>query len=440
MGFPSSVHILTYDMHGAETATGRKKPCRHTGLVVHTHHLLAGLSARFPDTRWALTQTGERRRAYQLRTPEGVLALAQGVATAFPQHLSGYADGKDPQRVRHFYETTIDEPANPVYRSLAEQYAHVIRAAGTPDVVAQNINPIVSVLKAEQLGCAPGIGRLHLTGVVHDLAGAERRFDYLRQRLAVTEHSVRIVAVSTAVAEHLVEAGVPGETLHTVSNGMDVAAFESRLRTAQEQDAFAALALRNRLPATPMVLMSARRVAWKGHRDLIDAVRMLADSGFDGFHVVVNGHDMHDTRALGYTDALADTIARYRLQDRVFLLDQLSQIEVAACYRAARVAVLPSRQPEAWGYANLEAMLAGTPVITSGHGGPRDYIEHGRSGLLVEPNAPVALAEAIHRLLTDTQLHARLSRQGRSSATRFGLAAMADGYAEILASHRGGLR
>lgn len=440
MGFPSALHILTYDMHGHIVATGQPKPVRHTGLVAHTHHLLAGLAARYPATRWAITQTGATRPgAYQLRTPDGTVVLAQGIRTRFGQYLGGADCGKDPARVRHFYEDAIDEPANPVYAGLARQYAHVIATAKCRDVLAQNINPIVSVLKAEQSGrlAAAGVGRLNMTGVVHDLAGAERRFDWLRRRLEVTEHSVRIVAVSTAMAEHLAKSGIAGEQVSTVPNGMDIDEFTARLDAATEHDAFTAVARRNRLPAGRMVLLSARRVAWKGHADLIAALRILSARRAAGdVFVAFNGHDMHDTRALDYTRELTELIAASGLAGRVFLLDGLSPTEVAACYRAAAVAVLPSRAPEAFGYANIEAMLAGTPVITTDHGGPLDYIEHGRSGLLVPPADPGALADAVHRVLTDTALHARLSRGGRASAARFGLDAMTTGYAQVIASHQ----
>lgn len=444
MGFPSSMHILTYDMHGTIAATGEPKPVRHTGLVAHTHHLLTALAARYPATRWAITQTGATRPgAYQLRTPDGTLVLAQGIRSGFGQYLGGADGGKDPRRVRHFYEDTIDDPTNPVYTGLARQYAHVIATAQTPNLLAQNINPIVSVLKAEESGRLTDacVGRLNVTGVVHDLAGAEQRFDYLRRRLEVTRHSVRIVAVSTAVDEHLAKAGITGDRVHTVPNGIDIDEFTARLRAADGQDAFTAVNRRNRLPKGKMVLLSARRVAWKGHADLIAALRILVARGAAGeAFVVFNGHDMHDTRALDYTRELSELTAASGMTGRVFLLDDLSPVEVAACYRAATVAVLPSRAPEAFGYANIEAMLAGTPVITTGHGGPLDYIDDSHSGLLVPPGDPSALADALYQVLTNTTLHSRLAREGRSSAARFGLDQMATGYAQVIASHRGQVR
>ena len=110
----------------------------------------------------------------------------------------------------------------------------------------------------------------------------------------------------------------------------------------------------------------------------------------------------------------------------------VSPIEVAACYDAASIAVHPSRHPEPWGYANIEAMLAETAVIAAGHGAPVDYIENGHSGLLVPPHDPVRIADAIQRLLTDPDERAHLARRGRVTAAQFTVEAMATGYHQVM--------
>ncbi|MET7952254.1 glycosyltransferase family 4 protein [Micromonospora sp. NPDC005324] len=413
--------------------------------MVHTHQLLSELTRLFPATRLAITQSGADTQAYQLRTPDGHLALAQAVNTAFPQHLrAAGSPGKDPALVRHFYEKQIDDPGNPVYHGLADQYTKVIRRAGSRHLLLQNINPIVAVLKAEEHGYLDGIGvgMLNLTGVVHDISGAPRRFDYLRRRLERTAQSVRVIAVSEAVRQRLIDVGIPAHRVITVVNGLDVRAFRVRVARARAGGVFDRVRLRNHLPAAErMVLMSARRVRWKGHHDLVDAMAILSGRGLcEGMYVAINGHGLVDTRDPGYEADLAKAITDRGLADRVFLLDDLSAEEVAACYGAASVAVLPSRLPEAFGYANIEAMLAGVPVVTSGHGGPLDYIDHGRSGLLVDPGEPMSLADALARLLADPDLHARIAAGGEASAQRFSVQRMFDGYAAVLASHPGSLR
>lgn len=116
------------------------------------------------------------------------------------------------------------------------------------------------------------------------------------------------------------------------------------------------------------------------------------------------------------------------------LLDELDPQEVAACYTAAHVAVHPSREPEPFGYSNIESMLAGVPVIATGHGGPLEYIDDETSGLLVPPAAPDAIAAALERLLTDDALHARIAAAGRTSAKRFSLDAMFDAYEAVIST------
>lgn len=85
-------------------------------------------------------------------------------------------------------------------------------------------------------------------------------------------------------------------------------------------------------------------------------------------------------------------------------------------WRAAAVYVQPSRV-EPFGLAVLEAMAVGTPVVASATGGLREIVEPERSGLLVPPEDPAALATAIDRVLTDKALAARLATEGRRRAT-----------------------
>jgi glycosyltransferase involved in cell wall biosynthesis len=434
--FPEALHICTYDVRGTLRDTGQLKPVRVTGLVTHTHHLLHALARRHPQVRLAITQTGAAtaRHLGEVLTPEGLTADLRAVATRFPKFLGDPRGGKSARLVQRYYEDTIGDSDNPVWASLAGQYARAIRQAAIPDVLLQNINPLVSVLKAEEAGLLPArrMAPLRVTGVLHDSAGAGRRLGYLAERAGRTGLRLRLIAVSRAVQSSMVEAGVPDHMVRTVLNGMDTAAFDDRLRQAREDEVWARVAARNRLPVGHrIVLVSARRVAWKGHEDVIRAAARLNERGLlDTTVVVFNGAGLTDTRAPGYENELVALIDALALRDKVRLLDTLNAEEVAACYTAAHVAVHPSREPEPFGYANLEAMLAGAPVVAAGHGGPLEYITDDHSGLLVPPRAPSAIAAAVERLLTDDALHARVAVEGRASAMRFTSDAMFDGYAE----------
>ncbi len=435
--FPNSLHICTYDLHGTVLRTGAPKQCRHTGLVTHTHQLLAGFARAHPNLRLAITQTGAQDNASDLvRTPEGQTVLVQGIQTSFPDLLRA-GGTKCPHRVRHYYESTIDDLDNPVYRSLADQYATAIRRAGTPHLLAQNINPLVSILKSDEFGLLGDLAPVHVTGVVHDTADMRRRLDYVRRRLGHATATITLIAVSEAVRWYLLdEAGIASEYVRTVCNGIDIRAFCHRVEQARHEDVFERVRARNGLPTEGrMLFTSARRVAWKGHLDVVPVVNLLLARGWRDFYVVFNGAGLVDSRDKGYEKQLAQTIADLGLARTVFLLDELTDVELAACYGQAHTAVHPSRLPEPFGYANIEAMLAGVPVITTAHGGPLEYITDGISGLLVPPSDPPALASAVEALLSDQQLHARLAAGGRASAGRRGLDAMVHGYEAAIRAH-----
>ncbi|NKY96724.1 glycosyltransferase family 4 protein [Nocardiopsis alborubida] len=437
--FPAALHLLTYDVRGTMTATGQPKPTRQTGLVNHTHQLLRGLAEQHPTTQLTITRTGADLPGYlgTLRTPEGHLVRLRGVATGFPQYLGDAATGgKDPARVQHFYEDLIDQATNPVWSQLARQYADQVLSAGVDDLLVQNINPLVALLKAEEHSHLPAkrVERLQITGVIHDAAQMHARFTYLAQRLEHTRAQVRLIAVSETIRRALIAAGVAADAVRTVFNGMDTTSFLHQLDAVRHHDVFSQVRQRNTLDAQArVVLLSARRVPWKGHEDLIEAAHLLHTRGqLDNTVVAINGAGLVDTRTPHFERDLEQMIAQRGLGGRVVLLDALTPQEVVSCYAGAHVAAHPSREPEPFGYTNIEAMLAGMPVITTAHGGPAEYIDHGHSGLLVPPHNPTALAQALHRVLSDPALHQRLSHGGRAKALTFGLERMFTAYAHVL--------
>lgn len=64
----------------------------------------------------------------------------------------------------------------------------------------------------------------------------------------------------------------------------------------------------------------------------------------------------------------------------------------------------------------IEALAAGCAVVATDVGGVREVVEDGRTGLLVPPGRPDALAAALRRLLDDADLRTRLAREGLRSA------------------------
>jgi glycosyltransferase involved in cell wall biosynthesis len=86
--------------------------------------------------------------------------------------------------------------------------------------------------------------------------------------------------------------------------------------------------------------------------------------------------------------------------------------DALALIRAADLFVLPS-PVESSGLVLIEAMALGKPVVATRCGGPMEIVEDGVSGLLVPPSSPEALAEAITRLLRDSDTRTQMGRCGQ---------------------------
>jgi glycosyltransferase involved in cell wall biosynthesis len=98
-------------------------------------------------------------------------------------------------------------------------------------------------------------------------------------------------------------------------------------------------------------------------------------------------------------------------------------------WRQADIFCHPSLQ-ETFGYVYLEAMLLGKPIVASRAGAAPEVV--GEAGLLVEPEDSSAFANALLRLIGDSDLRRQLSQRARSRAPLYTQRRMIDGYAEIM--------
>ncbi|SAK71472.1 glycosyl transferase, group 1 [Caballeronia catudaia] len=201
----------------------------------------------------------------------------------------------------------------------------------------------------------------------------------------------RVIAVSHYVRRYLISAGVGEERVQTIYDGIvkpqPVAHSTLREELGLGPDAF-------------IVCMVAIMRDKKGHEDLIAAVRPLLDT-YPHLHVVMAGDGDLYVRVKGIVDSLG-------LAHRIHLLG--FRTDVQNIFRGSDLFVLPTHQ-EALGQAFIEAMDAGLPVIGTCVDGVPELIEDNVNGLLVPPHDPVALREAIARMIDDPALRQRLQRE-----------------------------
>src|SRR5262249_49813286 len=119
--------------------------------------------------------------------------------------------------------------------------------------------------------------------------------------------------------------------------------------------------------------------------------------------------------------ALDAEVAFLGLAANVRFVGRMFQNEMAALYAAADVFVLAcQRAPDGDmdGIPNVlwEAMARALPVVSTSISGIPEAIEHERCGLLVPPEDPGSLVDAIDRLVCDGALRDRLGREARQRA------------------------
>ena len=288
--------------------------------------------------------------------------------------------------------------------------SHAVRGLGIPLVLVVH-TPFRASLYNQWRGARTW---RRLARLAYDLAIAPRHGLLWRR-------SLRLAAAVVAPSEAIARAVATGSDLATgrvtvVPHGVDTARFapsaevrrRMRDRWGLSQQAFTGV-------------FASRLVPEKGGDVLLRAVAEVP-----ALHLVIAGDGPH-------AGALRTRARALGIDGRVRFLGPVAHEEVADCFAAGDVFVLPSLCREGFPLSILEAMASGLPTITTGHGGQASAVEPGRTGLLVPPGDARALAAALSRLEADRALRNRLAVAAREAAcARFSAAGMVRGYEAVL--------
>ncbi len=305
-------------------------------------------------------------------------------------------------------------------------------AAVKADVVHNHMYraEIIGTQAAAALAAA-GRRRPMVVGTVHSSrVRSDEDRDLIRRLTPKMDH---LVAVSRAIVRKLEDEGRVGAPISLIYNGIDLARYDEPevCCTLQREYDIA--------PDAPIVGVVARLEPEKGHPTLLDAWPRVLASVPNAHLLIVGEGSQRDAleeqaRSLGLLGSKPAADAGVALPVPVALPhdpgtrqltsgpgvgDQRASVtftgrrdDVPAVTAALDVAVLPSYR-EAQGLSILEAMALGRPVVASGVGGIPEMIEDGRTGILVPPRDPDALADALVRLLNDHPYADTLGRAGR---------------------------
>jgi glycosyltransferase involved in cell wall biosynthesis len=213
------------------------------------------------------------------------------------------------------------------------------------------------------------------------------------------------VAMSRAIREEMLAAGVPGERIALLPHGVDT----GRFRPAGPGER-AALRERLGLPEGVLAAWTGRLLRGKGLEDLLDAFARVAGDVKE-LRLVLAGSG--EGQALSIEDELRRRSVEAGLAGRVIFTGRVDRVEEVL--RAADLFAFPSVF-EALGISLVEAAACGLPAVASRTGGIVDVVEDGRSGILVGPGDATALAEGLRALGADAGRRTAMGREARRIA------------------------
>lgn len=137
----------------------------------------------------------------------------------------------------------------------------------------------------------------------------------------------------------------------------------------------------------------------------------------EAYHDLLRDHPDLELMVIGKLreGATSQMLDRLGIRDKVTFISGLSFEDIAGLYAEATIAVCPSVY-EGFGFPAAEAMACQVPLVSTSGGSLPEVV--GDAGLIVPPKDPMALRQAIHTMLTDDDLRARLAVAGRDRILR----------------------
>ena len=202
-----------------------------------------------------------------------------------------------------------------------------------------------------------------------------------------------VIAGSPSMLDTAAELRPVRDRAVVVPYGIDAEAWSSRPALADE--------IRARYPGPIVFFMGVLR-HYKGVHVLVEAMRDVDAT------LLVAGDGPERTE-------VDEAITRYGVQTKVRMLGAIANDERVAYMHAADAFVLPAvSRAEAFGIVLLQAMAAGTPVISTDVGTGTSWVnQNEETGLVVPPRDARALSEAIRRILGDDTLRIAMGEAAR---------------------------
>ncbi|MGI4862017.1 MAG: glycosyltransferase family 4 protein [Janthinobacterium lividum] len=297
-----------------------------------------------------------------------------------------------------------DDQSSSVFRAVSgvvKMITRVAKVAKSCDIIYANTQ------KAVVIGAFAGmLARRPVVWYLHDIMSDDHfgKSQLLVIKLVARYFLSGVVCNSEASRDALAKlTGRNPAQWPVVYNGIPAEPFD---RVANEP--IALLRERFQLPRDAFLVGCFSRLApWKGQHVLLEAIARDVDT-----HAVLVGAPFFGSE--DYAQELRLQVKRLGIEGRVHFMG--FQADIPCMMRAMDVIAHTSTAPEPFGRVIVEGMLAGKPVIGSKAGGVTEIIDDGHSGLLVQPDDPVALSKAITTLRNNPALAHQMAVVGQANA------------------------
>jgi len=209
----------------------------------------------------------------------------------------------------------------------------------------------------------------------------------------------KIIAVSNAAAD-FIRHFADGKKVMVIPNAVDETFFDDN----SNGESF-------RMGRGSTIIYVGRLSHRKGLHVLISAMKLVVEKIPNARLLIVgNGH------ARGFVEILVKMLG---LEKNVKLLGFANREGIKLLYKTSGVFVLPSIYGESFGIVLLEAMASGVPVVATDTGGISEVVKDGYTGLLVERRDSVELADAILKVLNNSNLSKKLVRNAGKEVRKY---------------------
>jgi glycosyltransferase involved in cell wall biosynthesis/ADP-heptose:LPS heptosyltransferase len=365
-------------------ADGEKKPKAEPRRVLHVHNSADIYGASRSLLRLIRTMDREKFKPLVVLPEEGLLKKlieAQGVEVVLHPGLSIIT-----RRAFHSWRMLLFFLRFP----LSVFFLWRLIRKRKIEFVHTNTGVIVSPALAAKLAGVPHLW--HMRDWFQEFRSFWPTFSWYVEAM-----SDRVVAVSNAVADQF----TPREHVTVIHNGFSPEEFDVPREHWRTE-------LRNRFGLNGQFVVGCVgriKLVRKGQEVLIRATAVLKKRGLNIKSLIVGAPFTGNESHLAQLQSLVRELG---VEENVVFTGELADPRVA--YSAMDMLAMTSAQPEPFGGVVMEAMSMGLPVVATDIGGSLDQVVDGVTGFFVPPGEPVALADAIEKLMRDPQLHQRMGR------------------------------